>query len=258
MSYNQTIKYVQKYQPTVPITKDFVFQETQRIDDANNFNSQSPSGWTSLDKIASTYTEADISQEFKDFIREELKKVDKTKDANVRRQVKNIWMYPRTDYLPWCQFNESNKKDLLDKANQILAQITPKLKVVEGKLYLMLETFNTQFVKHTTDLIKELEVEGLRENMETEHVTVVNSDVLCKLDRDQVNKFIEKFIDIPFIMEANDIKHTVSFDWARFSVCVVVTLHSKELDSFVSEFNKVFGTNVKIYTHITSVILPRS
>lgn len=126
----EAINYIKKYYPTIRTEKDFHFQELNRIQVAREFNDQDgPSGWHALNLIEKNYATADITNEFKSFITDEIKKVDK-KCSNVRRQVKNIWTYPLKEYLPWQTIDSKEKQSVLDNANKIIKKLTPEIKII--------------------------------------------------------------------------------------------------------------------------------
>ena len=127
----------------------------------------------------------------------------------------------------------------------------------------MLDGFTTTLWKMCSDKGIDISqlltcVPGMRQNFETEHVTIVSSNVLCKLNQDQVFEFLGKNFNEINDIQCTDLRHTISLDWARFSICVVVGLKSQKLQDFIDKFNLKFGTNVRISAHITVCVKPRS
>lgn len=51
-------------------------------------------------------------------------------------------------------------------------------------------------------------------------------------------------IDYDFIFE--DVKHTFSMDWSPISICVVLTIQSSILSSFIHKFNEKFSQSTGI------------
>ncbi len=95
----------------------------------------------------------------------------------------------------------------------------------------------------------------LVKNTETEHVTIVNSEHVP--DQDAVREWVSTFGTME--VSASNLKHTVSLDWARFSVCLVVGLEIAKLADFIDAYNKEFGTKARVPSaHITVAIDPRT
>ncbi|SNW62450.1 Hypothetical protein ORPV_546 [Orpheovirus IHUMI-LCC2] len=175
-------------------------------------------------------------------------KIEKDKNANVREQTKNMWMYPNYKYDPWNVLEVDN-----EVKKEELQSIKFKIEFVDGKVYAKAEE---HFTSKAFDLYKHY-LTGLVPNVETSHITLVNSNVVYKLGNDKVQNFVNNYME-EFTVTVGDVKHTVSRDWARFSVCYVLEVASEYVNKFLSDFNEEFKTNIKPSPHVTFAIKPRT
>ncbi len=254
------------YSKEIELNSDFDFQEDTRIKTAVQFMDDeklSHLGWTSMNIINDSYKKdkEKLSEKFDLVLKtniEECKKIDKTQ--NVRQQVKKMWMFPRNinEFIPWKQFAVTKEiTSILETANKITNNLNPTIKIVHGKIYVVLSTFITTLSATHNNLNIIGDLTNLIPNIETEHIILVNSDIVAKLDESKLNKLLEEWKNVPINLKFTSLSHTVSLDWAIFSVCVVLNVSSDPLNVFISQFNKLFNTNIKITKHITIAILPR-
>lgn len=253
------VSYVEKYYPQIKIDNDFLFQEKCRCETMNGIEQDIHNGWASWNYIVKNYQNEKISVEFQQFIQEKIQLEKETKyPKNIRGSVKAIFTWPLKGYLDWnCYKNDD--QTLIKKANQLVVEnIEPKIELIQGKLYLTLGNFIDLIsqVKEFQDISKNLEL-PLVPNSESSHITLVNSDIVAKLDKEKLDTFIKSELSTKKSVTFTEIKHTVSFDWPVFSVCVVLSVSSDYLVQFVKKLNEVFGTSVKPSVHLTILICPR-
>ncbi len=250
--------YASVYYPAL-LTDAWPFQEALREREANNWDAdRSPRGWTAIDAIrnAAGHSTTELPPALATFIRG-LDLPEETKTNNVRRAVKDVWTWPLAGYLPWVPVAIEAAEPVTSAAQQILRDIRPALRLVEGKVYLMLPGFTAQLWRQFPEL--GAVVPGLARplvrNLESDHVTVINSD--CVLDPAAVREWLADYA--PAGLKVTDLKHTISLDWALFSVCLVVGLASDGLAGFVAAYNERFGTKARPPSaHITVAIDPRA
>ena len=143
----------------------------------------------------------------------------------------------------------------MEQLNKAIAFVKPSLQLVNGKIYCVVkDLFKTCGVMSSFDDI----CTSLVPNIESEHITVVNSDVLCKLDQKKVESLLNEWTSKVINIRVTGLQHTVSMDWARFSVCVVAKVESPHLEEFLKQWNSVFDTHIKPHPHITIAVLPRT
>jgi hypothetical protein len=285
-TYTSSTHYCEAYYPTLINTKssEWKFQEKLRIAEASNF-AKSPEraarGWVAIDSIKEALCNDDgahnLSPEYVKYVTGKLAEIDEKKDNNVRRTVKDIWTWPMVGFPSWNHLvphlGTSNDvvKKVIQIANEILASasIVAIPALVEGKIYLTLSGFRSTLWSRCREagidlgcVIPKL-CRPLTENFETEHVTLVNSDVLAKLlsldgSRATLMQLLDKCSKISMKFTIKSAMHTLSLDWARFGVCFVMGIDlatCPELISFMQEFNDAMGSQVKIPSpHITVAI----
>lgn len=247
------------YNDFINIDKDFIYQESLRKKDA--LTGPSLDGLDSLQEIKKTFLVANISDEFRTFIKTHLSQV-KEDSINVREQVKKIWTYPLSGYLKW---NYLESKEILKDVNSVILDVKPKLQIIDGKIYCTLPKINDNISKLTLPIAQKLGVEGLVPNFESEHITIVNSNVLAKIyysnNKNKIDLLLEKYNDCTNKdIVINEFKHTISLDWSPFSVCVVVGIKSNWLTEFCTNFVEILD-NKTLYKipslHLTTLVLPR-
>lgn len=252
--------YIQKYVPEIVLNYDFAFQETSRIVTAQKFpenKTDGDNGWLSINiiKNASNHEKIKISPEFKKLIQTIINELPEY-PTNVQTQVEKIWMYPNFQYPNWCDLEDT--WGLISFANDLTQKISPRFEIVNGKVCVVMDGFIQQ-LQDKFPFSKLLpEVEGLLPSFKTGHITVINSDVLAKCDLNEVYETNRQFNMLGFDITFQNIKHTISLDRARFSICVALSLKSEVLQMYLDDFNKTFGTSVKPSSHITFAVLPRA
>ena len=240
------------------------FQELTRILDATLWEvnpSGGPSGQNALNLVKYLLDFPGMSEylpaNFAEFAKSEIESAGQK--SNVRAQIKNIWMFPKFAYEPWTRLDIPDK--LLGEVHDIMT--TPyKLKIVDSKVYAAScgrpDIINKAYAK-----LKEYMEPNVVPNIEVNHITIVNSNIVHDCGEDKVRKFVKRFKkDNHFARNMRfaygNIKSTTSKDWARFSKCYVIEVDSADLWQFVTNFNAEFGTKINPSFHITFSILPRS
>ena len=202
----------------------------------------------------------DQSEDLKDFltfIRDKTKDVDEKTHPNVRRIVKDVWTYPLKGYLPWNKISLEDEQTVIFNANQILESIMAVPSLVEGKIYLVLDGYRKELWKRCPGMGKMISglLRPLQENIETEHITLINSDVVASVPKDKLRDLLARWSDTKFTIKCTGVRHTISLDWARFGVCLVTTLECPKLEEFMNDWNKTFNSSIKIsMPHITVAI----
>lgn len=114
------------------------FQELVRVLDATLFDLNKEKGLTghvSLEiiKFLLNFNGIDnlISKEFKEYMFEQIK--NKDSDENVRKEIKNILMYPENKYPPWNIIDVENS--VLERINEKVQSIKFKIDIVDGKVF---------------------------------------------------------------------------------------------------------------------------
>jgi hypothetical protein len=192
-----------------------------------------------------------VDVDFSDLMDTEIKK--STGKNNVREHVKKIWMYPKYAYDPWSLLELDSK--ILSDIHQKLSDIKFKFKITDGKVYLCPvngESFSDMVYNQTKPYLEN----DIIPNIESSHVTVINSNIVYDCEINNVVQFIENYSD-EFSLEFDKIKSTTSNDWSVFSKCYVIEVKSDYLTNFISNFNQQFGKSIKPSPHITFAIKPR-
>lgn len=249
MSHACVLRYIQTYYASsIRVNTDFLFQEMMRTKSALEFNNpdnQQQPGRMGLQDIQTFAPMFELSKEFKAFIDDILKSTD-TSQKNLRGALKQIWTWPQTQYLPWNKY-ESKEVSMLSVANLMNEiQSLTKIELVGGKLYLNMTGFrNSIWSQIEKDVRAHLQSPCLQQNSEIEHVTLVNSDVISKLEAKKVDEFVEYAQTVWSASgkwSPKEFRHTISLDWAPFSICVVLHIESTTLIQLMQEFDKRFGT----------------
>lgn len=255
--------YVSRYyKDQIPNTSGvFVFQEEARRRTATTWNEQDKDGqlgWTAVRIVQTMLNEPNwrdqTTEEYRGVVEQELKTCKYPE--NVRGQVKRIWTWPLQGYLPWNDLPAAESKAVICACRKLMHDA--KFGLVNGKLYLRIPGF-VEALWSTVDMkavLPDLKA-PLRANVETSHITLVNSDVLAKCDRKILDNLLQKYETVPVDLECTKVAHTVSLDWARFSICVTVHLQSSCLAQFISDFNSVCSANLRVPPFITVAIMPR-
>jgi hypothetical protein len=84
----------------------------------------------------------------------------------------------------------------------------------------------------------------------TLHISIIKSEVVSAIGFDKVKAFVEQF-SVPNDLSVYQIRHTISLDWANFSICSTLGIKSAKLDAFPDAFQKEFGIRIKVSPHIT-------
>lgn len=208
-------------------------------------------GIYSMEMLRAIYVVADtsnLSNKLLLSIEENIKKYESGEHG--RACTKAVWKFPLTSYLPWNKVESmviSGIQKIFDEMK------TVPFRIVNGKGYVMLDEFanNPAIEKVRTrasEELKSLNID-LVKNTEPPHVTLINSDVLAKLQAKGVEVKDRDFDATKFRVE--DVCHTLSLDYAPFYLCVVVRFKSEELSAFLEELGipKKDGT-FHVTTHV--------
>lgn len=261
----------------------FRFQESLRVLESKNFErfkSRAVTGWMAIDSLEALLpTEPNLPPEFVREVRERIAALDEAKNPNVRATVKFAWTWPLKGFMPWIgqdAISQSSPDDLeqikdtrifrmINYVNTALVTCVPRLGLVEGKIYLVLDGL----VARVWELAEADGVDlgmllpygpSLRANIETSHITLVNSDVVAKCDAKVVETLMEEAKEMKFVVTVKDVMHTISLDWARFGACVVAAIKCEALDTWIKEvWNVRTNTTIKLGSpHVTLAIQARS
>ena len=190
-----------------------------------------------------------IDPEFQELITSEL---EKAKDKiNVREHVKRVWMYPKFSYDPWTPLDLPD--GVLDEVRRPLSNIQFKLQMIDGKVYAAPSTNLCTLIYDRLDAILEKDIVP---NIESSHITIVNSNIVYDCGVDNVKEFMDQYTN-EFEVTYGKIKSTTSRDWAIFSKCYIIEISSDELTKFVEDFNVKFKKTINPNLHITFAIKPR-
>lgn len=248
----------QRYLGQIADTREFKIQELIRVIDAT-ISEMNPSGLPSgqncmsIIKFLSTFPGFDqfVSQNFRQHVNDQV--AQSFGKDNVREHVKKILMYPTDTYLPWSNFDVES--ELLNQIQSDALNIKFRLRIVEGKVYgvcLSEQTLNDVVFDKLKDRLP-----GLKPNVETCHITVVNSNIVADIGQSIVDDFLKQY-DFEFSITTGAIKSTFSQDWSRFSECFVIEVQCDYIDRFLNDFNQSFAKKINVSKHITFAIKPRS
>lgn len=251
--------YFSKYYPHFEFNEDnFNFQEKCRIDWSNNFNKYGPTGHDTLKFIIDNYKSANLTKEFEDFIIQRIESSSGQK--NVRMLVKDILMYPKSTYMGYVNFPESEwLVKLEEKVGSILCKIKPKIAwdENESQVRVVFEGLKKELLE-SIDLNKlEQMMTNVIPNTHQEHITLISSIVASKHDKSAITNLINEFNDKTIDLEFEKFGHTFSFDWPLHSFCVVLCLKSETINQFINEFSQRFE-KVNVVCHTTIAIVKRS
>ncbi len=196
-----------------------------------------------------------IGTEEYDRISEHIREAEESELQNKRNWVKKIQLGDSLSYPPWESVKIPAHRIAVLNAN--LETVKLRLQLVNGKLYAVPVLEDLELTTVIYSEFKDLISKGCRPNIETSHITCVNSNIIAPLDEKKVEQFIASHSE-PFTVVGKSVKSTTSKDWARFSRCYVLEVESSVLEQYLSEFNTEFGTKVKIsLPRITFAVRPR-
>jgi len=248
---NEVFEYLRVfYSDEIVITNDFCFQEKLRIRAAQSYTDTDLclNGREALQDIEKALKEEDKDQPITDIYKQYLARQIENGSliVNVRKQVKNAWTYPLKGFLPWKPVDHPKILQHIESLNQNGRMGV--VRVVNQKLYLVLDDIVCP--KDEIQPFQDLNL-VLRPNFETQHITLLNSEVLASYPEKAETLPQTEIHDLYF----SDPKHTISLDWARFSVCVVVMVQSHELQRFMLlHFPEL---KARDQYHLTLFVLPR-
>jgi hypothetical protein len=270
--------YLAYHYPSQAKQLDLLFdtQEALRCRDAAEWGPRSSTGWPGWEAIVK---ELDSGAFAKDRALEKAlmlrrKDIDEKKPVNVRAHVKLAWTWPLSEYIGWALIDCSISSAVTSIANLLLATQITTLKLVDGKIYMMLNGFCDRLWKAAAEsgidlgnLIPHTPA-SLIPNTESEHLTLVNSDVLAPAlayphGTEELDKKLEllsvKSLSMP-VLRATGLRHTLSLDWSPFGVCLVLGLECKcgALEGMWSFLRSRGVMACAPSLHITLAILPRS
>lgn len=181
---------------------------------------------------------------------------------NVRAAVKSIWMMINNGaFIPFVSLSDTTSASVLTKANRILADIRVVPFKEAGKLYLDVRGLREIVFKQlkADDLIPE----GFVLNIESSHVTILNSNVVALLDQNVLVTFMKEW-QAGISLRAINVQLGHSDDWPMFSGCLVIGFDfatGSELRVFAEALNKAVGQEIvpsKFSAHTTIAVLARA
>lgn len=271
----QTARYIANWYPEELLSKKtpgvvLAFQERAREAAALAFRADDPdthTGWTALRIMQAMMIEhqwaSQLPPEYHDWAVKQM--ADCKYPNNVRATVKRLWMWPQQGYLPWrdVPVDSAPGKVVREACAGIIQDgVLYGLRLVDGKLYWTMTGFvhalfgDVTAARAVSQLLPEC---TLRPNFETSHITLVNSDVVARFKMEDIKAFVAKYSKQMADLSVTKLAHTVSLDWARFSVCLTAHLRSEMLTRLINDFNITFGTTLPVPAmHITLAVLPRA
>jgi len=192
-----------------------------------------------------------VGTEYYDLMRNELELTAEKK--NHREHIKKLWMYPKYEYDQWINVEIDN--EILNNIIMKLQDTNFSFEMVNGQVHLCPDSGNIG--EKIFDLVGQYLSPNVRQNPESSHVTVVNSNIVSDIGQDLIEKFIQKYNE-QFELFFGKIKSTISRDWGMFSLCYVIEVKSDYLNRFVLDFNETFDKKIKPSPHITFAVKPRS
>lgn len=252
------IKYLSKYHNDEKEfqIKDFEFLEKLRVNDARKYSSDDERWFTGvysmqdLSLIRLILESLDISDRLKDHIEKYMKEHDN--GANNRKIAKSIWTYNFPKFLPWNILS----MDIKEIQNIFSIISAPKMEIINGKVYISLENFKNNFC--TEERLKILNEEffdlgfNLVKNPEPSHITLINSNVLPEMKGFSEKNLLTNLKAEDF--EVMDVRHTLSFDFSLFSLCVVVALKSSRIEKWLQEMSDKYSVKLKPCLHTTVAV----
>jgi len=210
-------------------TADYAFQEEVRrlcqsgykVDDLAFIN-----GWTQINAMCQLWPEhsGSCSHELAAAVEACLELRNQANaQVNVRAQVKKVLLLRDgvTSYPPWIPYQN-------DAVLAVLKQLearTHTIRVLQGKLYLMITEDNLAVHNQVRELILETKGDQMQEPL---HVTLINSDVLARLEHSPatIEACCETKIDD---LEFYELSATSSLDYAPYDTCLVAKCRSVKL-----------------------------
>lgn len=235
--------YIKKYVKSASYD-DFVFQETIRLRDvkelANNRNGVLH-GRVAWEYIQQIFSAANISCSFKEYIASVSESAQMEfnilTNLNYRRLIRKILMYPYVTYSMFESFDNIDRTEIISRANKFKSNLS--IKKIDGRIYATLVGFNDFMWELEIDQLLHMRVEKLDQDCDRIHL--IHSDIVNQCPESDLAEFLGEYQNLPYDLEFCDVYHTYSADWFAFSVCVVITLKSRTLNYFISQFNERFG-----------------
>lgn len=244
---------------------DFKFLECLRILNVKERKTQKDAYFNTIANIKKYETLLVLlSEELKKMIKNKIDKLDKQDKHNeyIYEAAKDILIFPFnnqfsniycciTDKILSVNDNESKKvENLLRIGNKILStdEKMGKLKFDNGKIYLTLTNFTDKLwelcKKEKIFIDKELvNISGIKKPNLKGEITIINSKILSKLDKNLVNEFMSSYLGKTTLICRN-LSHAISLKNSEYSVIVKLDFVSKELSDFVDSFVKKFNVTI--------------
>lgn len=243
--------YISKYFPDI-LSKNFEYQERQRKNDAElYFNGDtylSLNGKSTLANIRESFHDANITEEFRSFIKDTLNKERPGSPSNVRKTVRKVWMYPYTDYLPFQEFHIYGTQSIIKCCNAFSCKTN--IEIIEGRVYMTIPGFNDWLWSNIN--IRDVLKSDVQKHQQTpDRIHILHSYEVSECDRKDLDDLISQFQDLEWDIEFKNLCHTLSLDWSPFSLCIVVKLTSDSIAKFIMRFNKIFDKNINPSLHRT-------
>lgn len=272
-------------------TSVFQIQETWRRLNAMSMKqsesvARATTGWCALDDIhswlLSTTTDASadpLIQRFIDYVKETIKDINETTHKNVRAEVIAIWTWPRSVGLPkskraYLDFVEWKSPTTI--VNEYLKTAKSSVQLVDGKIYFQIEgglraKIWSECARYGINLAKLVpHCPSMIPNPEPEHITLMNSDVVARLNLPPAEweRILKVLNSQPASAVISCLKHTASLDYAPIAVCLVAGLEIVFPDSVqiaIQELSKLCagtggGASKSVFNcsqHLTLAVLPR-
>ncbi len=192
-------------------TSDFGYQENVRRLSVTGFGENDKfyyNGWSQLISMIQLYEkhQVNLSEELKLLVDNIINKYKENIDidVNIRGDIKKFLMWPYPNYFNFSDYKNQKLLDLCKTMNNKIHL----LKVVNGKLYLMVPLNQ--------------KLEKIRNNPESVHITVINSDKF----QNHHNQYDDFEIDD---VEYFKLSSTYSRDYPLFANVIVVNCKSEKI-----------------------------
>lgn len=228
--------YLKRYLP-VKYNNDFQYQESLRLKDAYMYKKDKSlmlNGKFIYDIIVQTYNDSNISDQFKNFIKDNLNLG--LKNDNYRCIVRKILMYPLFEYPNFNRY-EIDIYSILKRAGKFVC--IPSIQKIEGRIFCVIEGFNDHMWRKDIDLMIDMNIS--KHVQPQDRIHLINSDIVNMCDKDKLDVFLDRYKQIKYDLEMIDVSHTYSMDWSPISICVVINIRSKILYKFIEDFKEEFG-----------------
>lgn len=221
----------------IPNENDFIYQEKLRTKDALEYKHDKINvinGKSIFNNIIESYNTENISISFREFIDAQIKSVENL--DNYRQIVRRILMYPLSTY-PAFYDNTIGAANVLKRSRKF--KCTPIIQNIDNKIYCLIDGFNDYIWEKDIDVLLDMNI--VKHLQDHDRIHLIHSDVVNKCPSEELENFLIQFRELEYDLEFTGVKHTYSMDWSPISICVVLTIKSKILDRFITQFNEKFA-----------------